>query len=348
MMQTQWPGLGPSFDLSSLDAGAGDGRRLWPGDGLTAGAAGQTPDGVARPWWNCGTGAANAGDPFGGLLGGINGATGGSVTSLMGGLVAMLQQLIGTLTGQNGGGGAANQCGPTACGNGDAAAYGNGGAPPWAPGGPQQQFQNADVSSTGDPHIATTGTAIGPNGDRAVDQRWDSMTSHGDLVHSNQIQGGYRVSTDVTQPDANGVTFNQSASVHTNFNQDEVTMNRDGSFSVFDDGRQVALGKGESATLSGGERVTENQDGSLVVDASNRHGGTISTTLRSTGSGVDVSTHAQDLALGGDAVTHGAKAPRSGGMVRDGASGTQPGGTVGNGARRHTTHAAPPVTQVTL
>jgi len=291
MMQTQWPGLGPSFDLSSLDAAAGDGRRMWPGDGLGATSAAQTPDAVARPWWNCGTGAVNGQDPFGGLLGGSNGTAGGGIASLLSGLVTTLQQLIGTLTGQSG--------------------AANGGATPWAPGGPQQQFENADVSSTGDPHITTTGTAIGPNGDRAVDQHWDSMTAHGDLVHSNQIQGGYRVSTGVTQADANGVTFNDSASVHTNFNQDEVTMHRDGSFAVYDDGRQVALGKGESATLSGGERVTANQDGSLVVNASNGHGGTIATTLRSTGSGVDVTTHAHDIALGGDAIDHGTAAPHA-------------------------------------
>ncbi|HTD37883.1 MAG TPA: hypothetical protein VK669_10245 [Candidatus Limnocylindrales bacterium] len=325
MMQTQWPGLGPSFDLSSLDAAAGEGRRLWPGDGLGATSAAQTPDAVARPWWNCGTGAANGQDPFGGFFGGTNGTTGGGIASLLSGLVATLQQLIGTLTGQSG----AGNGGDPWCGNGGQTPCATGGAPPWAPGGPQQQFENADVSSTGDPHIATTGTAIGPNGDRAVDEHWDSMTAHGDLVHSNQIQGGYRVSTGVTQADANGVTFNDSASVHTNFNQDEITMHRDGSFAVYDDGRQVALGKGESATLSGGERVTANQDGSLIVNASNRHGGTIATTLRATGSGVDVTTHAHDIALGGDAVEHGTTS-RHAPHATD-----EP-------HQRHTTYAAPP------
>ncbi len=44
-------------------------------------------------------------------------------------------------------------------------------------------------------------------------------------------------------------------------------MNRDGSFAVFDNGSEVRLGKGESATLSGGETVSENQDGSLLVSA---------------------------------------------------------------------------------
>jgi hypothetical protein len=311
MMQTQWPGLGPTFDLSSLDSAAGDGRRLWPGDGLTGSApAAQTADGVGRAWWNCGTGAVNGQDPFAGaIFGGMNGTTGGGITSLLSGLVATLQQLLGSLTGQN----AAASGGGPSCGNGGQTPCATGAAPPWAPGGAQQQFENADVSSSGDPHLATIGTAVGPNGDRAVDDRWDSMTSHRDLVHTGQIQGGYRVSTSVTAPDANGVTSNDSATVHTNFNQDEITMKRDGSFSVFDDGRQIALGKGESATLSGGERVTANQDGSLLVNASNGHGGTIATTLRANGTGVDVTTHAHDLALGGDAVAHELGAATTGG-----------------------------------
>ncbi|MEA2690208.1 MAG: hypothetical protein QOD51_2815, partial [Candidatus Eremiobacteraeota bacterium] len=30
MMQTQWPGLGPNLDFSSLDASAGTGRHVFP------------------------------------------------------------------------------------------------------------------------------------------------------------------------------------------------------------------------------------------------------------------------------------------------------------------------------
>ena len=90
------------------------------------------------------------------------------------------------------------------------------------------------------------------------------MASENDLVHSTQIDGGYRVSTAVTQAGANGVTSNQSATVHANFDQDAVTMNRDGAFGIYDNGHEVRLGKGESAVLSGGETVSENQDGSLL------------------------------------------------------------------------------------
>jgi len=301
MMQTQWPGLGPNLDLSSLDASAGSGRQAWPADGAFRSALPSQPtDGIARPWWSCGTGSANGGssDPFGALFGTSGGAN-GTLSGLVSGLVTVLQQLIGALTNQSPNPNQVSAQSPV-------------------PGGPQQQFQNVDVSSTGDPHIAEVGTREGPGGGRAVDVHWDSMTAHDDLVHSNQIDGGYRVSTAVTEPGANGVTFNQSATVRTNFDQDAVTMNRDGSFAVWDDGEQVQLGKGESATLSGGEQVTLNQDGSLNVTAKNAKGGSIATTLRSTGQGVDVTTHAHEIALGGDAIAHGAHKSHGGHHRRTG------------------------------
>jgi flagellar basal body rod protein FlgG len=135
------------------------------------------------------------------------------------------------------------------------------------------------------------------------------MSSHADLVDSNQIAGGYRVSTSVTAPGANGVTSNQSATVHTNYGQDSVTMNRDGSFSIDNAGQSVTLAKGQSTALSGGATVTANQNGSLTISASNAQGGSIATTMSSNGQAVDVSSHAHDIALGGDAVTHDTQRP---------------------------------------
>jgi hypothetical protein len=280
-MQTQWPGLGPAFDLTSLDAAAGDGRQLWHGGPYGTSLPPQPLDAIARSWWSCGTGNAN-GAPFGGS----SAASGfGALIGIVSGLVNALQQLANALM------------------SGNAPAPGQSSTP--LPGGAQQRFENVDVSSNGDPHIAEVGTTEGRGTNRAIDDHWDSMTSHDDLVHSNQIEGGYRVSTAVTQPGANGITANQSATVHANFDQDSITMNRDGSYAIYDNGEQVALGKGESATLSGGERVDVNQDGSLIVSASDGHGGTIATTMRSTGGGVDVTTHGHDIALGGDAIAHG-------------------------------------------
>lgn len=284
MIQPQWPGLGPAFELSSLDGGSSD---LTISQFHGAGTPSpQRPDAVARPWWcgNAGNGASG-GDPLASFFGSSN-AGNAPLLGIMSGLIGTIQQLLGAFLNQSPGTGQPGTTSPL-------------------PGGPQQGFDNVDVSSTGDPHIAETGTRDAAGGGQAVDTRWDSMTSHDDLVHSNQIEGGYRVATAVTQPGANGVTFNQSATVHTNFDQDSVTLNRDGSFAIFDDGQRVQLGKGESATLSGGETVSVNQDGSLKVAADDGRGGTIATTLRSTGTGVDVTTHAHELALGGDAVTHG-------------------------------------------
>jgi hypothetical protein len=284
-MQTQWPALGPTIDFSSLDASAGLGSAnpLRPGAGPFAT---DQADAIACPWWTCGTAATQPGGAFG--LGAAFGSTGAS--GILSSLISLLQQLVGALLNGSGQG---------------VTPPNQGGSQGPLPGGPQQRFENVDVSSTGDPHIAEVGTREGPGGSGAVDARWDSMTAHDDLVHSNQIEGGYRVSTAVTPPDANGTTYNQSATVHTNFDQAAVTLNRDGSYAIFDNLNEIALGKGESATLSGGETVTANQDGSLTVSA-NSGRGSIATTLRATGAGVDVTAHAHELALGGDAITHGA------------------------------------------
>jgi hypothetical protein len=288
-MQTQWPGLAPGFDFSALETGAGG------NDGYVGAAGGmraQAPDGLTRPWWLSATAGDNANGStsgFGNLFGASN-ASNASIAGILTGLVSLLQQLVGSFLNQSQAQGPSQQ------------------QPCRATGG-QQRFENVDVSSTGDPHLAAVGTREGPGGGGAIDAHWDSMTSQNDLVHSTQIDGGYRVSTAVTQPGANGVTWNQSATVHANFDQDAVTMNRDGSFAIFDNGSEVRLGKGESATLSGGETVSENQDGSLLVSARNATGGTIATTLRSNGQGVDVTTHAHELAVGGDAIAHAEPVP---------------------------------------
>lgn len=140
------------------------------------------------------------------------------------------------------------------------------------------------------------------------------MTSHDDLVEANGVAGGYRVSTAVTQPDANGVTYNRAATVHAGGGFDCVTMQRDGSIAIVSGGEPIGIDKGASVTLAGGETVSENQDGSLVVSAADGSGGTISTTLRANGAGVDVTTHAHQLGIGGDVVEHGR--PHHGGHHR--------------------------------
>lgn len=287
MMQTQWPGLGTGFDLSALDSPSGG------NDGSGGRATGifrpQAPDGVARPWWASGaiTGDGGGTNSFGGMFGTTN-ASNGSIAGIITGLLSLLQQLVGSFLNQT----------QTTPAQTSAQQHNQ----RCAAAGASQRFENVDVSSTGDPHLAAVGTR--KDGGGAIDAHWDSMTSQNDLVHSSQIDGGYRVSTSVTQAGANGITSNQSATVHANFDQDAVTMNRDGSFAIYDNGAEVRLGKGETAVLSGGETVSENEDGSLVVGARSATGGTIATTLRANGAGVDVTTHAHDIAVGGDAIAH--------------------------------------------
>ncbi len=324
MINSQWPGLGSAVDFSSLDGGVGLPRTAI-GASADPFAPPATTDGVARPWWTCGTSAGNGTtggsgfEPYGLPAGGTN-----SISGLLTNIMNALQQFAATLA-QGGGARLAQAPGTqqAGCQQPGSQQWGQSWQPPWQQqptgqqppwqrswqqlgggAGTEQRFSSVDVSSSGDPHLAEVGTREGPSGNQAVDEHWNSMTSHADLVHSDHIAGGYRVSTAVGAPGANGVTYNQSATVHTHYGRDSVTMNRDGSFSIDDDGHAVALAKGQHATLTGGATVNANDDGSLTVTAGNASGGSIATTLRFTGQGVDVESHAHEIALGGDAITH--------------------------------------------
>jgi len=280
MMQSQWPGAGPIFDPST--AGPWSGPFARPGSNVATAAPAAQADDLAQPWWSSPAGAPQiGGGGFGGIgMFGAADASGGSLSGLIGNIIAQLQNLIGGYL------------------NGSRA------------GGAQQQFSSLDVSSTGDPHLAATGTRTG-NCAPALNERYDSMTAHTDLVDSADVAGGYRVSTAVTQPDPSGVTWNRSATVHANDGADRVTMNRDGSFVVVDDGEPVQLAAGQSLRLSGGSTVTRGNDGALTIAANGTGGGTIATTLRANGNGVDVTTHAQNISVGGDVVNHGASPARA-------------------------------------
>jgi hypothetical protein len=170
------------------------------------------------------------------------------------------------------------------------------------PGGqPETYFTSANSSSTGDPHLAFDGTNA--NG-ATVSDKWNSMTSHPDLLDSNSFSGGYQVSTQVTTPSDTGVTHNASATVTTNNGATVVTMDKDGSYSVTENGQNVALTQGQATSVGNGETVTLNSDGSLTVADANGSGGTITTTLKANDHGVDVTNSAQNVDLGGFLVTH--------------------------------------------
>jgi hypothetical protein len=161
---------------------------------------------------------------------------------------------------------------------------------------PQQQyFTNASLSSTGDPHDAFNGTSAG----QQISGKWDSMRSHNHLIASNAIPGGFNVATSTAPAQANGVTYNQSATITANRGNTVVTMGANGAYSVIDNGQAVALTGGQTSTLSNGETATLNKNGSLTVGVSNAQGGSISTTLSYNGHGVDVNSTANNIALGG-------------------------------------------------
>jgi hypothetical protein len=161
---------------------------------------------------------------------------------------------------------------------------------------PENYFTSATASSTGDPHDAFNGTT--GNGAN-VNDKWDSMQSHGDLLDSNSFWGGYQVSTTTTAPNAQGVTYNSSATVTTNGGNTAVTMNQGGSYSVTENGRNVTLTQGQATQIGHGESVTLNADNSLTITDTNHQGGTVTTTLSNNGNGVDVSASGSNVDLGG-------------------------------------------------
>jgi len=163
------------------------------------------------------------------------------------------------------------------------------------PGG-EQYFRSASGSSLGDPHLAFSGTTANGSNQQT---HFDSMGSHSDLLDSDSFAGGYQIATSVTQPGANGVTYNRQAVVSTNFGNTQVSLDRSGNASVSQNGQTISIANGQSVLLGGGESVTRNSNGSLVITDENGMGGTITTTLAENGQGVDVTTQANNVDLGG-------------------------------------------------
>jgi hypothetical protein len=164
-------------------------------------------------------------------------------------------------------------------------------------GGNDQFFQAAQGSSTGDPHLAFCGTTSTGQSDRT---RFDSMTAHADLLDSDSFTGGYQISTSVTQPNASGVTYNQSATIATNSGGTQVSLDNAADANVNQNGTTTALSDGQTINLGDGESVTRNGDGSVVVTDYSGTTGIITTTLSQNGQGVNVNVQAQNVALGGD------------------------------------------------
>ena len=156
----------------------------------------------------------------------------------------------------------------------------------------ERHYQTAKGGSVGDPHLSFN------------DAHWDSMTSHADLLHSDSIPGGFQLSTQVTQPNANGVTLNRQATIETNYGLTTVSLDKDGNATIVDNGRTVNIAPGTTTQLANGETITRNQDGSMKVVCANDSGGQITTNLSLNGQGIDVNVDATNVDLAGDLTRH--------------------------------------------
>lgn len=256
--------------------------------GAVAPAAGDNISRFLPPGFN-GSAAAPYNDP--------------SMQGLFGPLMGMLQQLMQMLQSLMGYGGCSSPYGGAGTpygGNGSTPYTGNGGTPyagngscqPYGNGSCQQYgnekfFQSATGASQGDPHLSLNG------------QKWKSMASQPDLLNSRSFAGGYQISTQATQPNEKGVTWNQSATVALNGGATTISLNNSGQPSITRDGQAIAIAQGQTIRLGHGESVTYAQNGALTVNAQNGTGGQITTTLTSKGNGVDVEVDAHDVDLGG-------------------------------------------------
>jgi hypothetical protein len=172
--------------------------------------------------------------------------------------------------------------------------------------GNSASFQNVSLASVGDPHLSVSGTEQNADGSTSsVSSKFDSMTGHQDLFSTRDFGDGFHVSTAVTQPSANGITQNASATATMDGGRESVTMTNAGAISVTDHGQSVALTPGQSVTLSGGQQVSEGSNGSVSISES-RFGENLTTTFtNNNGGGVDVTATGQNVTLAGDLITGG-------------------------------------------
>jgi hypothetical protein len=249
--------LGPNA-LSVPAGNAENGGTIFQG---AAPAAGDNISRFVPPGYNQGTLAAPYNDGYG---------NSGSIQTLFGPLMGMLQQLMQALQ--------------SLMGYGCNAPYSGGSCPP--PGN-ERFFQNANGSSEGDPHLSFNGA------------RWNNMVSQPDLLNSNSFAGGFQISTQTTPPNGKGVSWNQSATLSLNNGATRISMNNEGQPAITSFGQPISIARGQTLQLGDGESVTYEQNGSLRVCASNGTGGRIDTTLAAEGRGVNVDVTAHNVDLGG-------------------------------------------------
>lgn len=160
-------------------------------------------------------------------------------------------------------------------------------------GGNQHFFADATGGSTGDPHLSFNG------------RTWNDMQSESDLLCSDSVLGGYRLSTQTTAPNANGITYNQRATVTTDGGATRVTLSNDGTAAYTQGAVTCSLAPGASVNLGNGEIATRAQNGTLTVTNTTPEGGIITTTMSQNGQGVDVNVDASNVDLGGTLAQNG-------------------------------------------
>ncbi|MDP9150461.1 MAG: hypothetical protein M3O36_11045 [Myxococcota bacterium] len=132
-----------------------------------------------------------------------------------------------------------------------------------------------------------------------MNEQETTFVSHADLIHSSDVDGGFRVSTSIIR-DA-GFPEYGSMTVSTNYGQNSVTMKPDGSVDIIDDGKHVSMDGRDSIMLSGGAGVDyDYQDGARSVYSKTRHGGWIDATMYPVDGGFEID--ATQIGLGGDAI----------------------------------------------
>jgi len=262
---------------------------------LSFGAFGATSGGTMNGWAPSapGDGISLSPQPSSGYPSWGSSSSGASMIQQ---LLSMLAQMLGQMGFGSGSTGSSGGC------SGFGGSGGYGGSSGY--GGGEQYFSNASGASVGDPHLSFDGGT------------WNDMSSEPNLLQSNSFRGGYQLSTQTTAPNAQGVTYNQQATVTTHGGNTQVSLENNGTATLTQNGVSTNIAPGQSIQL-GNETITRGADGSLQVVVANQSGGQITTTMNVDGQGVNVSVSANNVDLGGAMVNGSSNTWQPGRMTPD-------------------------------
>jgi hypothetical protein len=125
------------------------------------------------------------------------------------------------------------------------------------------------------------------------------MQSHNDLLTAPDVAGGFRLSSQVGTANAQGATMNQSVTASANHGRTAISFNANGNATIRQGNMTNTLAPNETLQLGQGLSVTDATN-SLVLQAKNANGSTLTTTLSDNGQGgVDINAQGNNIALGG-------------------------------------------------